>query len=234
MSMRVALAWGMLAAMLAALPSALRLAPESVWPGFLVLSGATALLLAPFTASLAARSTLSGLSRILALGVGIALLPLTLAGRVLKSTTHHRPLGGATFAVVAVCVLLAGCALSARVLSWASTARSADSRWAARATLGFCVALAIFAVIATGFRVTMGEVAQREGVFDAARALGFGVAAAWLPAPRAWARSLGSIAVVAWLCVVSFGAWLSRGPALSAELSARTPVLYAPLSWLGG
>ncbi len=40
--------------------------------------------------------------RALVCGTALSSLPLALFGGVLKSTTHHRPLGGATFAVAAL------------------------------------------------------------------------------------------------------------------------------------
>ena len=53
--------------------------------------------------------------RALLLGAALSSLPLALFGGVLKSTTHHRPLGGATFAVAALLVLAACIGLAFRI-----------------------------------------------------------------------------------------------------------------------
>ena len=114
-----ALACGLLCSVLAALPAFVRVAPggHGLMVG-LALLGSSSLVVVPvsFWLRRALAAGLPGADRALLAGAALSALPLALFGGVLKSTTHHRPLGGATFAVAASCVLALCVGLSFRFL----------------------------------------------------------------------------------------------------------------------
>ncbi|HEY6727388.1 MAG TPA: hypothetical protein VI197_25310, partial [Polyangiaceae bacterium] len=57
-------------------------------------------------------------------GVGVALGPIMLVGRLIKTATHHRPLGAMTYAVVACVGVLCAWVLVGRLVQLAHTSAS--------------------------------------------------------------------------------------------------------------
>jgi arylsulfatase A-like enzyme len=117
----------LLAALVTAVPTALRAsgAGASLLDGWLVGAAVWVGLLLPVAllrhrAARGFRGVMGAdppvhLGLTLALWAGLAVLLLTLLGGVLKATTHHRGLGGATFGVVGVGLVLAALVLAVRL-----------------------------------------------------------------------------------------------------------------------
>ncbi len=100
MKSRSAFLAGLLAAVLAAWPAALRFEPHLFWQAFVVLLAGAALIMAPLSVALASAGPPSLFTRSLTVGALLSAVPLLPFAAMLKTSTHHRPLGGVTFAVV--------------------------------------------------------------------------------------------------------------------------------------
>jgi hypothetical protein len=230
---RAAFSTGLLAAALAAWPAALRFESGLAWQAFLVLMAGSALVMAPLSAALAAAGPPGRFTRALTMGALLSALPLLPFAAVLKTSTHHRPLGGATFAVVSSFVISGLALVSGRLITWAGEQRSAKRTLARSAIVGLS-ALGAAAVLLALVQGLKGDSTFRTGFFDALRVLGLATLAAWLPLPAGVLRRAGGFGLAAWIAVVTVGVCLGRAPVMQAELSARCPVLHWPLLWLGG
>ena len=158
--------------------------------------------------------------RAILLGTALSSLPLALFGGVLKSTTHHRPLGGATFAAVA-CVVLALCI----ALSHRAGKAAAKSSWLKHffsvscwLSLGGTVAFA-----ASGAHTLL----------DFLTLAGACAGAGLLKIPKALQRVPLAPVAVAWGLLLGCALFLSREQGLMRELALRAPISFAALSWLG-
>ena len=96
MTRRAAFLSGLIAAALAALPAALRFESGLAWQGFAVCMAGCALVMAPLSAALASAASPNRFRTALSVAVVLAALPLLPFAILLKTTTHHRPLGGVT------------------------------------------------------------------------------------------------------------------------------------------
>jgi len=162
-----------------------------------------------------------------ALGCGTALsaLPLALFGGVLKSTTHHRPLGGATFAVAALGLLALCIGLSFRVLRTDGHG-AVKSAWQNLFTLGCGLSLACAALLGLSR-------AARPSLVDFLALGAACVAAGTLKVPGLLGRLKLPVVLAGW-AVLLLGAVLSlRSPELVRSLTTQAPVSFAALSWLG-
>jgi hypothetical protein len=221
----------LLASLLAVLPAHGRGVPSVSSAALLVACAASSLILVPFTAALAVLRSSSAFLRACTLGLLAAAVVLWPLGVVLKGTTHHRPLGGATFAVIACGVTLLSCVTSARLLTCADVQQRPWRGLARGAVLVLAALGAATLLVAVRTLTRSGELSV--GLLDGVRALGLAVAAGWL-ARRVSAARWGVLGLAVWLAVVIVGGWLGRGAEISAELRANAPVLYMPLDWLGG
>ena len=232
MTRRAGFLAGLLAAVLAALPAALRFESGLVWQAFFVCLASCALVMAPLSAALAS----SGPSRFrsaLTVGVLLSALPLLPFASVLKTATHHRPLGGVTFAVLAGGVVIGLSLFCARLVTWAGAQHPrlrAFSRYALVAFAAFGTAAILLGLV----QAVRGGDAYRIGLFDALRVLGLATLAARVPLPQALLRRVRGLGLAAFIAVVTVGVCLGRAPAMQAELASRCPVLHWPLLWLGG
>jgi hypothetical protein len=223
-----ALAWGLTLAIPAALPALLRVAPQGGAPAAVALLGATSLVTVPVAAWLGGRGPRSLGPADLALVNGLALssLPLALFGGVLKSTTHHRPLGGATFAVAASCVLAACIGLAFRVLGGARRT-PVSSAWRNLFTLGCGLSLVGTLLLGSGPD-------GRSSVVDFLALLAACVAAG-SARPLTFTRKVPPFAALAgWVGLLICAVLALRSPQLALLLTSRAPVSFATLSWLGG
>jgi hypothetical protein len=216
--------FGAAAALAAALPAALRadLSP-SVW---VALAGAVALVLGPLLAAvLRLRPVPRGLLAI-GLGIGFAAWPTAVLLSVLKSSTHHRPLGAVTFAFAAGIVVVAASLAALRLLTWSGAAGDARRARLARRAL---IAGALIGPLALLVRLVQSAEA-RTSLFDTSLALGFGALALlvrWPARVSTWAERSGPV-VWAAVVVVGFAAAVTTRDAASAA----SPALLSPFTWL--
>jgi hypothetical protein len=212
------------AALLAAIPAALRHAPALlVW---LALSGSTAVVLGPLLASLRQlRPVRRGLLAI-ALGIGLAAWPTAFLLSLLKSTTHHRPLGAVTFAFAAGFVLLAASAGALRLLTWLQVRTGSGRERLGHAVLTVC---ALSGPLVLLLRLG-GSPQTRTHLFDASLALGLAASFLIVPWPARvlrWAERTGPLVWVLTVAVGLLAAHADRERAFDAS-----PALLAPFAWL--
>lgn len=228
---------GIAAGLALSLPVALRsasLAPagepsgQASWLATLVLLWAAASLLVVPIGLWIRRAPLrdpASVDRALLLGAALSALPLALFGGVLKSSTHHRPLGGATFAVVACIVLTLCIGLAVRVGRGRAT--SNGSAWLAHSFLAACLGSAA-AALALG----LGD--SRALVLVDGATLGCACAAAGLLKIPTKLAALPPVATGAlWALLLSGGLMLTARPELMSEARGRAPISFAAFSWLG-
>lgn len=222
-----ALGVGALAAAVAALPAVPRVAELGVngAVAFLALFGGTALVLGPVLVFAGALRGEAWRGRSALFGLLIAAAPLALLAQGLKQTTHHRPLGAATFAVLALATI-AGAMLAAwRLLEFAESRATA----ARRAVFWLTVAAALGS---TGFVIVraLGAPPLVPHVLDGLRALATATLCHLLlrfPQVTALARRVGG---PLWVAVVVAGLASSRGE-VGAAVRSAAPVLGGPLAW---
>jgi hypothetical protein len=222
------LALGLLCSVPAALPAFARVfGGEHAAATALSLVGSVSLVVVPVGVWLR-RAVRAGLGRgdlALAAGAALSALPLALFGGVLKSTTHHRPLGGATFAVAALCLLALCVALSFRVYRGAS-GNAVKSTWQNLFSLG--CGSSLVATVALGLAG-----AARPSLVEAAAVAGAVAATTLAPAPDWLTRLKSRTLATAWVLLL-LGAIVSlRTAPISSTLGSRAPVSFASLSWLG-
>jgi len=224
---------GLVAAALAAWPAALRFQSALVWQAFVVCTAGAAFVMAPLSAALASALPSNKFRQALTVGVLLASVPLVPFATVLKTATHHRPLGGVTFAVCAGAVVVGLSLVSARLITWAGAQHSR-----VRALSRFCLvalaALGAAAMLLALIQGLRGGDTLRNGFFDALRVLGFATLAARVPLPARLVQRLRGFGLAAWIAVVTVGVCLGRAPVMHTELAERCPVLHWPLLWLGG
>jgi hypothetical protein len=222
-----ALGVGTLAAAVTALPAVPRVAllGENGVLAFLALFGGTALVLGP---ALVCASALGGerqRGRSVSFGLALAAAPLALLAEILKQNTHHRPLGAATFAVLALAIVVSAMLVAWRLLAFSRSGVTTVRR----AVFWLTVALALGSV---GFVLVraLGAPALVPHVLDGLRALATAALCHLLlrfPQVTALARRIGG---PVWVAVVVSGLAVSRGGVASAVESAA-PVLGGPLAW---
>ena len=223
-----ALACGLLCSVPAALPALLRVLPDGLGvSAAAALTGAVSLVVVPLGLWLrrALERGLPMADRALLAGAALSALPLALFGGVLKSTTHHRPLGGATFAVAALCVLAACIGLSFRFLG-GQRPSAVKSPWQNLFTLGCGLSL-VCALVLGSARAT------RPSLVDFLALLAAAVVAGVISVPGWLQRLKLQLVVAVWVALLA-GAGLSlRNPQLVRSLTTQAPVSFAALSWLG-
>jgi choline-sulfatase len=228
-----ALFWGPLAAMVAALPAAVRLSRAGIpLPSALV--GTFALLCVPIVLLIAAGSVAwRGLGdleaenrRRVAAGVSIwaaICLPVDAAlGAVLQASTHHRPLGGVTFAAMAM-----GVAVAAALIAWRSEAVLTGLFGRGAVAVAGVIVLAALVVMSAKAWSGLSDPA-RACVVDAAVALlaiGSGV---FVPIGKGQSRGLRVVGIALLAAILAIG-WLLVGSSdqLVAAIGARAPVAWA-------
>lgn len=216
------LAPGIALGLTASLVAALRVTYQGPLSALVLLFAAVSVVVVPVGLWLR-RSSLkdpTSADRALLEGVALSSLPLALFGGVLKSTTHHRPLGGATFAVVACVVLVLCIGIGRRIGSSAVKAP-----WL-KQFFSVCCALSLFSTLA----LLAGEARLLLDflVLSAACA-----AAGLSKIPKVVARVPGLVWTVVWTALLGGSLFLTRSPGAMRELERRAPISFAALSWLG-
>jgi hypothetical protein len=224
---------GLIAAALAALPAALRFESGLAWQAFAVCMAGCALVMAPLSAALAGATSTSKFRTALTVGVLLAAPPLLPFATLLKTTTHHRPLGGVTFAVIAGLSIIGSSLICARLVTWAGV-QSTRLGAGVRILLVALAALGAAALLLGLVQGLNGGRAYQTGFYDALRVLGLATLAARVRLPETLLRRVRGLGLAAWVTVVTVGVCLGRAPAMQAELASRCPVLHWPLLWLGG
>ena len=224
---------GLLGSAGAALPAFFRVLPDGHALGAgVALWGSVSLLVVPVGVWLrrSRAATWPPADRALLAGAALSALPLALFGGVLKSTTHHRPLGGATFAVAALCLLVLCIGLSFRVLGKGGPA-AVKATWQNLFTLGCGLSLACAVVLG------LSRSARPSLVDFLALAVAVAVATwvklpGWLARPRL-GLGLAPLAPAGWVLLVLCAVVSARSAGISRSLTTQAPVSFAPLSWLG-
>jgi hypothetical protein len=229
-----ALFWGPLAAMVAAFPAAIRLSGGGIaFPDALI--AVAAILCVPIIISIAAGGVVrreygkleADMQRRVELGLliwaAMCLVTDAVLGTVLQSSTHHRPLAGVTFAVMAL-----GVAIGSALVAWrceAAVTGLIRRRGFRRYAVGAPVFLVKFAIlIAFLSAVRLFSPAARSCWIDAVIALLAVGAGVYMPTrKRLWAVGLAAMAVV-----LAVGAQrLGSSDQLVAAIGARAPVAWA-------
>jgi hypothetical protein len=224
-----ALACGLLCSVPAALPALLRVLADGLGVSAVAaLTGAVSLVVVPvgFWLRRARERGLPTADRALLAGAALSALPLALFGGVLKSTTHHRPLGGATFAVAALCVLAACVGLSFRFLG-GQRPGTVKFPWQNLFILGCGLSVA-------GALVLGSARATRPSLVDFLALVAASALAGAVSLPG-WLQRLKLPLVLAVWVALLVGAELSlrNHPQLVRALTSQAPVSFAALSWLG-
>lgn len=211
---------GVLVALVVALLPALR-HPDQFLLLWLACAGSGALVLGP--AWFGARVLLPEWRSlaVLGCGVGVALGPLMLLGRLIKTATHHRPLGAMTYAAVACVGALCAWVLVGRLFQLAQTSSSNVLRRGAQLALAvlLLVSFGIAVLGAAGLQAALGPVVI-DGVALLALSvlglkLGLDLKLGAIPPPLAW---------LAW------GLAVGAGGLMSAKLGALAVSASLPLS----
>jgi hypothetical protein len=226
-----ALFWGPIATLAAALPAAMRLSQGGV-PFSDAWTGVAALLCVPVVCLVAAgtvaRRELGALSaesrRRVAVGISIwaaICCPVdALLGSVLQSSTHHRALGGVTFAAMAL-----GVATAAAFVAWRAVivlGQVAGRRFAA--VVGGVAVLAILLASTARAWPSFSHPA-RWCLVDAASAVVAMIAAVAVPMPNLGPRMTRPSGLALAVLVVAIGAWrLGSSGDLGAAIGARAPL----------
>jgi len=224
---------GLIAAALAALPAALRFESGSAWQAFAVCMAGCALVMAPLSAALASPASTNKFRTALTVAVLVAALPLLPFATLLKTTTHHRPLGGVTLAVIAGLVIVGSLLICGRLVTWAGVQSNRLSALA-RALLIALAVLGSAALLLGLVRGLNGGSEYQTGIYDALRVLALTTLAARVRIPETVLQRVRGLGLAAWVAVVTVGVCFARAPAMQVELASRCPVLHWPLVWLGG
>ncbi len=207
-------------AALLAIPASLRASGgvnvALVW---FALAGSSALVCGAMAAALRSLRGEAHSLKILGLAGAVTLPVLSVFGSILKSATHHRALGGVTFAVISALVLLGALLAANRAWRWA------DTRGKSRVLLALGAACLL-----AGLRVLLPLVSHAgsrwaviDGVLLVAAAV---VASMWVPHSslqnRALARGL-------WggLCAAALVVMLASS-ATQKDAREAAPVLFGP------
>lgn len=184
--------------------------PFSSW---LIAAASAALLLGPATLGISSEGAWRKPAFWLACGLGLSLGPLTVFGGLLKTATHHRPLGAATFAVIA-CALVVGsvlvCWRAGVLVERAEATRGRLIRSVVGAVALLSGAWALFALIK--------QAASSDFVFGFVQ-LAFALLTLWFASRRKTQDKLAGLPAF-----VGLGAWISlvlAGAILAATLDPQ-------------
>jgi hypothetical protein len=162
------------------------------------------------------------------LGLSFSLAPLIVFARILILGTHHRPLGGATFAFVAAGLIAGAVAVAARVLAWSRERQGLlrNAPWALGA-----VALALAGLLSLPALGSPLRASLLDGALGALLLLG----GASLRLPDKLAQSLARAGVFVWVAAVAIGLAVGlSSPEVRSVLDSRAPVLLGLAGWLRG
>jgi hypothetical protein len=192
---------------------------------FLALFGGTALVLGPALVCASALGGEAQRGRAVSFGLAFATAPLAVLADGLKQNTHHRPLGAATFAVLALALVAGALFLAWRLLAYVRSGATNGRRAVFWLMVGGALGSVGFVLVRA-----LGAPGLVPHVLDGLRALATATLCHLLlrfPQVTALARRIGG---PMWVAVVVSGLAVSRGGVGSAVESAA-PVLGGPLAW---
>jgi hypothetical protein len=214
---------------LAVLPAAIRCisgttALSTGLGAWLVLWGLAASLMGPMTLLLHASKPWPKLSWSVPLGILFALPPFTMLGGILHRSTHHRPLGAATFALLGAVVLLGLVGLTARLVTWSGT--SERRQWLGATFLALAGGAAVLAEV-LWVRSAMRQAGPHHlGGLLVDGGLVVLVAAAGVSMPVQIVRIPRWLGPSLWLVVVGVSAILiTASPAVRGVVSTHAPLV---------
>ncbi|MGE0323001.1 MAG: hypothetical protein AB7K71_32150 [Polyangiaceae bacterium] len=227
-------AWAaLIASLLGAVPGAVRAssAGASFPLAWLALVGGSALLLLPFCIALRIQLGRGAAGRrglmVLLASVGLSAPVLSILLKILKTGTHHRPLGAATFAGLALISLIGVLAAVGRLGSFAAR----DGAAGKRAALLLKLAVGVGALGLLYTCVPLLGVAKGS-VFGALLLLGASGALCWLSLPKV-SGSLARVGVALCLLLSVLSGVLLRSSELLETLQKQAPVSLGA-GWLWG
>ena len=223
----VSFALGLAVAALLAMVAAFRArggagSPALVWVG---VWGALAAVLGPLGAAVRRARPLPLEAWCVPIGLLLALAPLSLFARALKATTHHRPLGAVTFAIISIGVILIAIAFAARLISELRARRNSSSFRVTRALSVLAVALLVLAGCAVAFRALGGAAELRALAADTLLLLAAVVAVGWARVPAAGLERARWIVLLAWAGAVVAGFVALRQPDVAQAIGVSAPVV---------
>jgi hypothetical protein len=222
---RAALGMGAIFGVLVAAAALVRSMGSGIGGGaaFLALAGGSALLLGPCLALLGRARASGGRLSFAVAGVALAAWPVSRFGAILEATTHHRPLGAATFVIGSVAVVLGCLLVSQRV---AALDRHGVGRVSAYGLYGGA-AVSAGVVLLTALRAE----GLRSHLFDAVLLVAGG-GLGWVSLARpALSRAASGVGLVLWALLVAGYFFAATRPAFD-QVRDRAPVLAGPLGWL--
>jgi hypothetical protein len=223
----VGFALGLLAAAALATVAAVRAMSGSVsvvwvWVG---VWGTLAAVLGPLGAVVRRARPLPLAAWCIPLGLALALPPLGLFARILKATTHHRPLGAVTFAIVSIALVLAAIAFSARLISELAARRNSPSFRAVRALSVLGAGLLALGGCVVAYRALAGDADLRPLAVDTLLLLGAVLVVGWLRVPAARVERARTLVLLAWGSAVVAAIVALRRPDVAQVIAVSAPVV---------
>jgi hypothetical protein len=219
----------------AAIPAALRASSGNapLWGCYLAAFAGGVSMLVPAVVCLRAARPLPRAALGFFGAVAVSLGPLAILATMLKEKTHHRPLGGATFAMVAVGVLVAATLVMSRLLAWARS----DSRTERRiGQVSFVTLLALALLLASALIVpSLPEAGPivRGGLFDGLllTLLGALICFARIEMSVQVCRVAGRVAVAVCALALILGSWAFSSEPVRQAMVDQAPAILGFL-WL--
>lgn len=228
----------LIASLLGALPGALSAssAGASLPVAWLALAGGSALVLLPFCIALRIQlgRGASGRRQLLVLiaSLGISAPVLSVLLKLLKTGTHHRPLGAATFAGLALIVVIGSFALVGRLGAFAAKADDGGAGSSGnRAALALRV-VAVLGALGVLYAALPLVGAAKGSLLAAALLLGGSSALCWLGVPKV-SGTLARMGVAVCLALSILSGVLLRSGELLETLQKQAPVSLGA-GWLWG
>jgi hypothetical protein len=216
---------GLIAAALLAVVAALRPGAASfVWV-WLAAWGVIALVLGPLGALVRRARPLPLAAWCVPVGLLLALAPLALFGRVLKAATHHRPLGAATFAVVAVVLVVGAIAYSARVISELSARRGGEDFRPVRALSVAAAGVMVLVGIGVAIRALGGDAGLQRLAVDGVLLFSAVAVVGWAPVPSPAAERGRGAVLALWVVAVLAGVVALRRPEVAEVIAVVSPLI---------
>jgi hypothetical protein len=192
--------------------------------GWLLLAGGSALVLGPVVALVRYTRPVPVALLATLTGAAAASIPLAVFARLLHKNTHHRPLGAATFAVIALALVVL-----ASFAAWRAFARLQESGARPRRLLVSALGVTMLAAAALlGLSGTAPE--WRGSVMDGGVALALVATSVALRLDTSWSDRLARLGIPAWTLLVVIGVWLSRAQ-IGSLVGQAAPVLSPLNGW---